>query len=90
MIDTGTTRSLFANPQMVHNIREAEDPAEFATNGGDLITENEATVPGFGTVSFGDDTMANIFAFSEWQTSIALHMIQLRKTRLSHTRQIKL
>ena len=55
----------FANPRMVTNIKQVDTPLHLITNGGDVITNTKATVPGFGEVWYDVDSIANIFSFSE-------------------------
>ena len=65
LLDNGSSTSIFANPRMVQNIREVTTPLQLITNGGDVITNTKATVPGFGDVWFDSNSIANIFSFAE-------------------------
>ena len=65
LLDNGSSTSIFANPSMVTNIRTVDKPLALMTNGGELITDQKATVPGFGDVWYDPNSIANIFSFAE-------------------------
>ena len=50
ILDNGSTLSIFANPELVEGIRKSKSTLEMATNTGTRLTNQEANVPGFGTV----------------------------------------
>ena len=55
--------SIFSNPDLVTNVRSVATPMSLATNAGTRSVTKEATVPGFGTVWYNPDAIANIFGF---------------------------
>ena len=65
IFDSGSTLSIFANPELVKEIRKSKSTLELATNAGTRLTHQEADVPGFGTVWFNEGAIANIFSFTE-------------------------
>ena len=65
ILDNGSTLSLFANPKMVENIRESGTTLELATNAGTIMTNKIADVPGYGTVWYNENAIANIFGLSD-------------------------
>ena len=65
ILDNGSTMSLFANPDLVEKIRESKNTLELHTNTGCKRNKMEADMPGFGTVWFNPDAIANIFGFAD-------------------------
>ena len=65
MLDSGTTCSLFGNPDLVTNIKQSSDPIQLQTNAGTATVSEEATVANFGIVRFSSDAIANIFGLSD-------------------------
>ena len=57
--------SIFANPELVEGICKSNSTLEMATNAGTRLTNQEANVPGFGTISYGKGAIVNIFSFAE-------------------------
>jgi hypothetical protein len=57
--------SLFGNPDMVENIRASDVTLELATNAGTIQSNQIADVPGFGTVWYDENAIANIFGLYE-------------------------
>ena len=62
-LDNGSTLSLFFNLELVENIRESKTILKMHTNAGSKLSNQQATVPEFGTVWFQEDSIANIFGF---------------------------
>ena len=50
ILDNGSTLSIVANPELVEGIRKSKSTLEMATNAGTWLTNQEANVPGFGTI----------------------------------------
>ena len=65
MLDSGTTVSLFCNEDLVNDIRGSKDILNLTTNAGSKLIRKEATVQGFGTVKFDEDSIANIFGLHD-------------------------
>ena len=65
LLDNGLSTSIFANTRMVQGIKTVEKPLQLITNGGEVMTDKKAIVPGFGEVWFDYDSIANIFSFAE-------------------------
>ena len=65
LLDNGSSTSIFANPRMVTGIKTTATPLQLMTNGGELITDQKASVPGFGEVWYDSQSIANIFSFAE-------------------------
>ena len=53
------------NGSLVEGIRKSKSTLEMATNAGTRLTNQEANVPGFGTVWYNEGAIANIFSFAE-------------------------
>ena len=65
ILDNGSTLSLFANPELVKNMRQTDDKLLLATNAGMKENNKKAHVPEFGDVWFDQDAIANIFGFAD-------------------------
>ena len=65
MLDSGTTISLFCNPDLVTDVRDSKEVLSLTTNAGLKIIDKEATVNGFGTVHFDKESIANIFGLQD-------------------------
>ena len=65
LLDSGLTLSLFSNPELVKNICTTRRTLALATNASVKHSNKEATVPGFGTVYYDEDAIANIFGLSD-------------------------
>ena len=65
MLDSGTTISLFCNPDLVTDARDSKEVLSLTTNAGSKIIDKEATVNGFGTVHFDKESIANIFGLQD-------------------------
>ena len=65
ILDNGSTLSIFANSELVENIRSSKTTLELATNAGIQESNQVADVPGFGTVWYDDKAIANIFGLSD-------------------------
>ena len=65
ILNNGSTLSIFANPELVEGIRKSKSTLEMATNAGMRLTNQEANVPGFGTIWYDEGAIANIFSFAE-------------------------
>ena len=64
ILDNGSTVSLFCNPNLVENIITVKETLELSTNGGNLFTNQRATVPGYGEVWYDPKAITNIFSMS--------------------------
>ena len=65
ILDNGSTLSIFANSELVEGIRKSKSTLEMETIAGTWLTNQEANVPGFGTVWYDEGAIANIFSFAE-------------------------
>ena len=65
ILDTGSTVSIFTNPELVRDRREGEKTLVMTTNAGKRESNEVATVDGFGKVWFIENGMANIFGFAD-------------------------
>ena len=65
ILDSRSTLSIFANPELVEGIQKSKSTLEIATNARTWLTSREANVPGFGTVWYDEGAIANIFSFTE-------------------------
>ena len=61
ILDNGSTLSIFANPELVEGIRRSKSTLEMATNAGTRLTNQEANVPGFGTVWYDEKSHCEHF-----------------------------
>jgi hypothetical protein len=59
LLDNGFTLSLFGNPDMVENIRASNVTLELATYAGTIQSNQIADIPGFGTVWYDENAIAN-------------------------------
>ena len=58
LLDNGSSTSIFANSRMVKDIKTTETPLQLMTNGGEVVTDQKATVPGFGEVWYDTQSIA--------------------------------
>ena len=65
LLDTGSTFSVFKNPEMVLNIRNSPHTLKAYTNGGRQDSVQVADVPGFFTVWYNTRSMINILAWCD-------------------------
>ena len=65
ILDNGSTMSIFGNPDLVTNIRDANTTLQMATNAGTQTTTQIADVPGYGTVWYDQRAIANIFGLKD-------------------------
>ena len=65
ILDTGSSIGIVKNETLVGNITTSSTLLELATNAGRKNITQEAEVPGYGTVWFDEDVLANIFSFAE-------------------------
>ena len=65
ILNNGSTLSIFVNPELVEGIRKSKSTLEMETKAGMRLTNQEANVPGFGTIWYNEGAIANIFSFTE-------------------------
>ena len=65
LLDSGSTLSIFGNPDLVQDIKTSTTMLEMATNGGTTLSNKVAQVPGFGQVWYNEKAIANIFGLSD-------------------------
>ncbi len=65
ILDTGSTMTLFANPNLVEDIKTTNKTLLLATNAGMKENNKQANVPGFGGVWYDPNAIVNIFGFAE-------------------------
>ena len=65
LLDSGSTLSIFANPDLVQDIKTSTTMLEMATNGGTTMSNKVAQVPGFGQVWYNEKAIVNIFGLSD-------------------------
>lgn len=80
MLDNQSDVSIFCNEELVEDIRLADKPLHFGTDTGNMITNQEATLPGFGPVWFNKDTQTNILAFAKVEEKHDISYDKLTKT----------
>ena len=64
LLDSCSSVDLFCDPKMVTNIREVPETLVLSTNAGQLKTNLQATVPGYGTVWFSREAMTNVYSLA--------------------------
>ena len=65
ILDTGLSIGIVKDKKLVDKIKPSKSMLELATNAGRKKITQEAEVPGYGTVWFDKDALANIFSFAE-------------------------
>ena len=65
LLDSGSTLSIFANPDLVQDIKTSTTMLEMATNGGTTMSHKVGHVPGFGQVWYNEKAIATIFGLSD-------------------------
>ena len=65
LLDNQSTATVFCNEAMVENIRERNDTLHLSTNGGVLVSNLKANIPGWGVAWFNPTAVTNIFSFAE-------------------------
>jgi hypothetical protein len=65
ILDNGSTVSLFLNNNLVQIITTAAETLHLAKIGGELITNQPATVPAYGEYWYNPNTITNTFSFAE-------------------------
>jgi len=66
LLESQSNCGIFCNPELLKNIRPAEDDAELhlVSNGRELITNQIGDIPNYGTVWYSPDSLANILSLS--------------------------
>ena len=72
ILDTGSSIGIVKDEKLVENITTSNTLLELATNAGRKNITQEAEVPGYGTVWFDNDVLANIFSFAELKDKYAI------------------
>ena len=65
ILDTGSSIGIVKDEMLVENITMSNTLLELATNAGRKNITQEVEVPGYDTVWFDEDMLANIFSFVE-------------------------
>jgi hypothetical protein len=65
LLDSQSTHSTFYVRRLVQNIRDAPRPLKMMTNGGTILYTQQADLPGYGTVWFNENSIANIISMLE-------------------------
>ena len=65
LLDNQSTATVFCNEEMVENIRETKDTLYLSTNGGVMVSNLKANIPGWGVAWFNPKAVTNIFSFAE-------------------------
>ena len=64
-LDSAATKSLFCDGDLLDDVRESKFKTEIQTNAGTGQVTKEGDVPGFKTVMFSDQAIANLLALNE-------------------------
>jgi hypothetical protein len=90
LLDYQPSASIFCNPSFVQDIRETNEELVLLTNGGEIRTKFEATIPDFGDVWYNPKAITIIsLVLQIWKIYIILHTIHPPKRHLSYTSQLK-
>ena len=65
LLDSGTSMDMACNRKYVENVQESTDPVRIATNAGSRVLDQDADMPGQGTMKFHEDGLTNILALSK-------------------------
>ena len=65
LLDTGSVPNIFSNPEMLTDIKKSKNPMTVGTNGGELLVNQEGTVPGYGQVYYNKNAIANVMSFAD-------------------------
>ena len=89
ILDNGSTLSMFANPELVEEIRKSKSTLEMATNAGTRLTNQEANVPGLEPYGMMKEPL-RIFSVSQnWRRNTELHSTRVWKTCFWFTNQTR-
>jgi hypothetical protein len=64
---------------LVENIRSTNETLKLSTNGGDILTNKRATVPGYGEVWYDPNAIANIFSLAEMEKKYCITYNSLKE-----------
>ena len=64
-LDSAATKSLFCDEELLDNVRSSKFKTEIQTNTGTGQITKEGDVPGFRTVMFSDQAIANLLALNK-------------------------
>ena len=64
LLDNESTTDIFCDARVVKNIRRVRETLRLHTNGGVLVTNTKADLPGYGTVWFDERAITNILSLS--------------------------
>ena len=65
LLDSDSSVSLIARPELVTDIRPAEQFLYLLTNGGTLVVKHKATLPGYGEVWFSTESVTNVLSLAD-------------------------
>ena len=76
LLDSGSTVNLFSNGKLLNNIRNAPYGGHITinTSGGSVITKQQGDLPGFGTVWYHPDDIANVLSLSHVSINFRITM----------------
>jgi Reverse transcriptase (RNA-dependent DNA polymerase) len=64
ILDNGSTVDIFCNKQLLKNVRETSDSVRVRCNAGVTVTNMKGELPGYGTVWYNPNGMANILSLA--------------------------
>jgi hypothetical protein len=83
LLDNQSTHDTFYNPELLCNIKKAAGSVIVRANGGHIKYENTGVLPGYGTVWYNPDGIANILSLGRVENKG--HLVEYSKGQFTIT-----